>query len=85
MGESVEGEIGRWSGFARALRKEDREAFEEIMDSARRFESESSNAIKLTGFEQLFMNTVLSQKLKMTQLENKLHNLQKESGGQKIG
>jgi hypothetical protein len=29
---ALEGEISRWNGFARALRKDDREAFEEIMD-----------------------------------------------------
>ena len=42
MGETVESyrmalesEISRWSGFARALRKEDRESFEELMDMSR--------------------------------------------------
>jgi hypothetical protein len=29
---ALEEEIRRWDGFARALRKEDREAFEELMD-----------------------------------------------------
>jgi preprotein translocase subunit Sss1 len=29
---ALEREINRWSGFARALRKPDREAFEEIVD-----------------------------------------------------
>ena len=31
---ALEGEISRWSGFARALRKDDREAFEELMQAA---------------------------------------------------
>jgi hypothetical protein len=34
---ALEEEISRWSGFARALRKDDREAFEELMDMARSF------------------------------------------------
>jgi hypothetical protein len=34
---ALEEEIGRWSCFARALRKEDREAFVELMDTFRRF------------------------------------------------
>lgn len=29
---ALEEEINRWSGFARALRKSDREAFDELMD-----------------------------------------------------
>ena len=32
---ALEGEINRWSGFARALRKPDREAFDELMDMCR--------------------------------------------------
>jgi hypothetical protein len=32
---ALEGEINRWSGFARALRKPDREAFDEIKDMCR--------------------------------------------------
>jgi hypothetical protein len=32
---ALEGEIIRWNGFARALRKDDREAFEEMMDMFR--------------------------------------------------
>jgi hypothetical protein len=32
---ALEEEISRWNGFARALRKDDREAFEELMDSCR--------------------------------------------------
>jgi hypothetical protein len=30
---ALEGEIQRWNGFARALRLEEREAFEQIMDA----------------------------------------------------
>jgi hypothetical protein len=33
---ALEQEISWWNGFARALRKEDREAFEELMDMCRR-------------------------------------------------
>ena len=37
---ALEGEINRWSGFARALRKPDREAFDELMDMCRTYASE---------------------------------------------
>jgi hypothetical protein len=42
---ALEGEIGRWSGFARALRSSDREAFDELMNMCRNYASENSNAI----------------------------------------
>jgi len=32
---ALEGEISRWSGFVRALRKDDRKAFEQMMDMCR--------------------------------------------------
>ena len=32
---ALEEEINRWSGFVRALRKADREAFDELMDMCR--------------------------------------------------
>jgi len=38
---ALEGEINRWSGFARALRRSDREAFDEFMDMCRSYASES--------------------------------------------
>jgi hypothetical protein len=41
---ALEGEISRWNGFARALRKEDREAFEELMDSCRNNAMAAGNA-----------------------------------------
>ena len=40
---ALETEIHRWDGFAKALRKEDREAFEMLMDMCRSFVSEDSN------------------------------------------
>src|SRR5665647_1940846 len=48
---ALEGEISRWSGFARALRKPDREAFNELMDMCRSYASESGNATNPIIFE----------------------------------
>ena len=52
---ALEDEINRWSGFARALRKPDREAFDELMDMCRRFASESGNATNPIIFEPIVM------------------------------
>ena len=43
---ALEGEINRWSGFARALRKPDREAFDELMDICRSYAMAGGNATK---------------------------------------
>ncbi len=58
---ALEEEINRWNGFERALRKDDREAFEELMDMCRSFASESSNATNPVIFEPMVMSILLAQ------------------------
>ncbi|MCJ7635518.1 hypothetical protein MUP77_24410 [Candidatus Bathyarchaeota archaeon] len=70
---ALEQEISRWNGFARALRKDDREAFEELMDMGRSFASESSNATNPIIFEPMAMSILLAQQQKLRELENKLN------------
>jgi hypothetical protein len=41
---ALESEINRWNGFARALRKDDREAFDELMDMCRNNAMAAGNA-----------------------------------------
>ena len=79
MGETVEsfrmaleGEIGRWSGFDRALRKPDREAFDELMDACRSYASESSCATNPILFEPMVMSILLSHQKKLHKLERNL-------------
>ncbi len=48
---ALEAEIKKWNGFARALRKSDREAFDGLMDSCRRLASGSGNAKNPIIFE----------------------------------
>jgi len=60
-------------GFARALRKDDREAFEELMDMCRSYASESSNATDPIVFEPMVMSIILAQQEKMRQIEKKLN------------
>ena len=76
MGKTVESyrialelEISRWSGFARALRKPDREAFEELMDMCRGYASESSCATNPIVFEPMVMSILLAQQVKIQKLE----------------
>jgi hypothetical protein len=75
----LEDEIGRWGGFVRALRREDREAFEALMDACRRFASESSMATNPVIFEPMVMSIVLAQQLKIRQLQRNLDILSQSS------
>ena len=70
---ALEEEINRWNGFARALRKDDREAFEELMDMCRSFASESSNATNPIVFEPMVMSILLAQQQRLQEFENNLN------------
>ncbi len=77
---ALEGEIGRWSGFARALRRPDREAFDELMDMCRSFASESSNAASPIIFEPMVMSILLAQQVRLQKLERQLIEASQKSG-----
>ena len=79
MGETVESyrmalesEISQWSGFARALRKEDLEAFEELMDSCRNNAMAAGNATNPIIFELMMMSILLGQQKRLRKLEQEL-------------
>jgi hypothetical protein len=69
---ALEKEINRWSSFARALRIEDREAFDELMDMCRSYASESTNAVVSDVFEPMIVSILLAQQQRIWQLEYKL-------------
>ena len=54
---AVEDEIRRWNGFAKALRKEDREAFDALMDACRSYALRRRN--KHIPFEPMVMSILL--------------------------
>jgi len=79
MGKTVESyrialdmEIQRWSGFAKALRNDDREAFEQLMDACRNYASAGSNATRPIMFEPMVMSILLYQQKKLIKLEKEL-------------
>jgi hypothetical protein len=73
---ALEEEISRWKGFSKALRTEDREAFEALMDACRLFASAGSNATQPILFEPMVMSILLFQ-------QKKLHRLEKTLDGRK--
>lgn len=70
---ALEDEIRRWDGFAKALRSEDRIAFEELMDTCRNSASAGSNATQPVIFEPMTMSILLSQQRKLSKLEKELN------------
>jgi hypothetical protein len=74
---ALEDEIRRWKGFEKALRTEDREAFEELMDACRNFASAGSNATQPILFEPMIISILLHQQKKILRLEKKLDEAQR--------
>ena len=82
MGKTVESyrialdvEIQGWSGFLKALRSDDREAFEQIMDACRNYASAGSNATRPVLFEAMVMSILVFQQKKLLKLEKQLYAL----------
>jgi hypothetical protein len=69
---ALEDEIRRWKGFEKALRTEDREAFEELMDACRNFASAGSNATQPILFEPMILSILLFQQKRIIRLEKKI-------------
>jgi len=70
---ALEEEIRRWNGFAKALRSEDREAFDALMDACRTSASAGSNATQPIIFEPMIMSMMLFQQKKLLRLEKELN------------
>jgi hypothetical protein len=62
-------EIQRWSGFSRALRKDDRETFEQLMDVCRNYASAGSNATRPVLFEAMVMCILVEQQKTLNRLK----------------
>ena len=69
---ALEDEIRRWSGFARALRREDRVAFETLMDACRSYASAGSNAVQPILFEPMIISMLVSQQVQLQRLQKEL-------------
>ena len=82
---ALEEEINKWSGFARALRKPDREAFDELIDMCRSYVSESSNETNPIVFEPMVMSILLGQQRRIRELEQELKAMQPDSAAASTG
>lgn len=69
---ALEGAIKRWDGYRRALRLEEREAFDRMMDACRLHSSASGQAMRPDPLEAMFMSILLEHQRKLESLEAKV-------------
>jgi hypothetical protein len=72
---ALESEINRWNGFARALRKDNREAFDELMDMRRINAMAAGNACNPIIFEPMVFSILVGHQKKLRKLEYKLNDV----------
>jgi hypothetical protein len=77
---ALDAELITWSGFSKALRTDDREAFEQMIDACRNHASAGSNATRPEMFEPMVMSILLEQQKKLTRLEKELDAIKQKSG-----
>ena len=75
---AIEGEIRRWNGFAKALRKEDREAFDILIDACRSYASAGSNATQPLPLDPMMMSMLVSQQILLQRLQRELNDLKQK-------
>jgi hypothetical protein len=77
---AIEDEIQRWKGFANALRRRDREAFEALIDACRGYASAGGNAVQPVLFEPMTMSMLLSLQMQVQTLQRRLDYLERTRG-----
>lgn len=82
MGKTVESyrialdiELQSWKGFEKALRLDDKEAYEQLTDACRNHASAGSNATRPEVFEPMVMSILLEQQKRLNRLEKELNAL----------
>jgi hypothetical protein len=68
----LEIEIKKWEGFLKALRIEDRAAFEELMNECRRYASAAGAATRPVVAEAMFMSILLSHQKSLKEMKDAL-------------
>ena len=72
---AIEDEIHRWNGFAKALRKEERKAFDTLIDACRIYASAGSNSTQPLPFEPMIISMLVSQQIQLQKLQKDLDDL----------
>jgi len=75
--QALEGEIEEWKGFRKALRRRDREAFDEMVDACREYASAGGMATRPVLFEAMIMTILLAQQRSLRETKEKLEEVRK--------
>ena len=76
--QALETEITRWEGFRKALRGEELDVFDRMMNSCRLYASAGSMATRPILAEAMFMSVLLSQQKELTEIRESLERLEKK-------
>ncbi len=74
----LENIVSEWQEFRRALRKEDREVFDRLMEKARMHASAASYEARVDPTESMFISILLEQEKEIGELRKKVEELKKE-------
>lgn len=74
----LENLIEEWQVFRRALRKEDKEAFDRLMEKARMHASAASYDARTDPVESLIISILLEQEKELGELRKKIAELERE-------
>jgi hypothetical protein len=70
--------INEWQDFRKALRKEDKAAFDRLMDKTRRHSSAASYGVRTDPIESLFMSILVKQEKEIEVLQQRMEELEKK-------
>ena len=76
---TLENEIKKWEGFSKALRNDDREAFEQMMNACRNYASAASNATRPVLLEAMFMSILLAQQKALMEIKRDLAHIKQRT------
>jgi len=71
----LESEIAKWEGFVKALRADDKAAFEDLMNACRCYASAAGAATRPIAMEAMFMSILLSHQKALKEIEATLDKL----------
>ncbi len=75
--QALEGEIAKWEGFRKALRKDDAEAFERMMNACRMYASAGSMATRPVLLEAMIMSVLLDHEKAIMEIKERLDRIEK--------
>ena len=81
---AIEDEISRWNGFAKALRKEEREAFDILIDACRNYASAGSNATQPLPLDPMIMSMLVSQQIRLQKFQKEIDNLKQKQDSPEV-